>query len=57
MKKTQQFAVILEKEEQGCVAVCPELDIASKGKTLMSHGTIFSEPSSSLSNLDIPRKC
>ena len=34
MKKTQQFTVILEKEAQGYVALCPELDIASQGDSL-----------------------
>ena len=34
MKKTQQFTVILEKEGQGYVALCPELDIASQGDSI-----------------------
>lgn len=34
MKKMQQFTVILEKEEQGYVALCPDLDIASQGDSI-----------------------
>lgn len=31
---TKTFTAVLEKEEQGVVALCPELDIASQGATI-----------------------
>jgi predicted RNase H-like HicB family nuclease len=34
MEKTRQFTAILSKEEDQYVALCPELDIASQGKTV-----------------------
>lgn len=34
MKRHQQFLAIIEREGQGYVALCPELDIASQGSTL-----------------------
>lgn len=34
MTQTQQFTAIIEREETGYVALCPELDIASQGKTV-----------------------
>lgn len=34
MKRLQQFMAIIEREGQGYVALCPELDIASQGGTL-----------------------
>ena len=34
MHKLQQFTAIIEKEEKLYVALCPELDIASQGKTV-----------------------
>jgi len=34
MNKLQQFTAIIEREENLYVALCPELDIASQGKTV-----------------------
>jgi predicted RNase H-like HicB family nuclease len=34
MKKTQQLTAIIEREGNGYVALCPELDIASQGDTV-----------------------
>ena len=34
MKQLQQFTGIIEREGDGYVALCPELDIASQGHTV-----------------------
>ena len=34
MKNTQQFTAIIEKEGNGFVSLCPELDIASQGDSV-----------------------
>jgi len=34
MKNYRQFTGIIEKEENGYVSLCPELDIASQGETV-----------------------
>ncbi len=34
MKRIQQFTAIIEREGDGYVALCPELDIASQGDTV-----------------------
>ena len=34
MKSTQQFTAILEREGDGYVSLCPELDIASQGDNI-----------------------
>jgi predicted RNase H-like HicB family nuclease len=34
MKTIQQFTAIIEREEEGYVSLCPELDIASQGDTI-----------------------
>jgi len=34
MKRFQQFMAIIEREGDGYVAMCPELDIASQGGTV-----------------------
>ena len=34
MKQTKQLTVIIEREGDGYVSLCPELDIASQGDTL-----------------------
>ncbi len=31
---TRQFTAIIEREDDGYVALCPELDIASQGETI-----------------------
>jgi predicted RNase H-like HicB family nuclease len=31
---TRQFTAIIEREDDGYVALCPELDIASQGSTI-----------------------
>jgi predicted RNase H-like HicB family nuclease len=34
MKRTQKFTAIIEYENNGYVALCPELDIASQGDSV-----------------------
>jgi predicted RNase H-like HicB family nuclease len=34
MKQKRQFAAIINREENGYVSLCPELDIASQGNTV-----------------------
>jgi predicted RNase H-like HicB family nuclease len=34
MKQLQQFTGIIEREGDGYIALCPELDIASQGNTV-----------------------
>jgi predicted RNase H-like HicB family nuclease len=34
MKQTQQFTAIVEREGNGYIALCPELDIASQGDSV-----------------------
>jgi predicted RNase H-like HicB family nuclease len=34
MKKVQQFTAIIQREGDGYVSLCPELDIASQGDTV-----------------------
>lgn len=34
MKTPRQFTAIIEREDESYVALCPELDIASQGKTV-----------------------
>ena len=34
MKQVKQFTGIIEREEDGYVSLCPELDIASQGNTV-----------------------
>lgn len=34
MKRTQQFTAIIEREGDGYVSLCPELDIATQGDTV-----------------------
>ncbi len=34
MKQTRQLTAIIEREDDGYVALCPELDIASQGDTV-----------------------
>jgi predicted RNase H-like HicB family nuclease len=36
MKRTRQITAIIEREGDGYVALCPELDIASQGNTVES---------------------
>jgi len=36
MKKLQQLTAIIEREGDGYVGLCPELDIASQGETIES---------------------
>ena len=36
MKTTRQLTAIIEREDSGYVALCPELDIASQGDTVES---------------------
>ena len=34
MKRTHQLTAIIEREGNGYVSLCPELDVASQGKTI-----------------------
>ncbi|MBD2579748.1 type II toxin-antitoxin system HicB family antitoxin [Oscillatoria sp. FACHB-1406] len=34
MKQSQQFTALIEREDDGYVSLCPELDIASQGETV-----------------------
>ncbi len=34
MKQIQQFTAVIEREDDGYVSLCPELDIASQGNTV-----------------------
>ncbi len=34
MRQLRQFTAVIEREEDGFVALCPELDIASQGDTV-----------------------
>ena len=34
IKQTHQFTAVIEREEEGYVSLCPELDIASQGDTV-----------------------
>jgi predicted RNase H-like HicB family nuclease len=34
MLMTRQFTAIIEREDEGFVALCPELDVASQGDTI-----------------------
>ena len=34
MKQIQQFTALIEREEDGYVSLCPELDITSQGDTV-----------------------
>lgn len=34
MKTIQNFTALIEKEDDGFVALCPELDVASQGDTI-----------------------
>ena len=34
MKRTQHLTAIIEREGDGYVSLCPELDIASQGRTV-----------------------
>lgn len=34
MKSTRQLTAIIEREDEGYVALCPELDIASQGESV-----------------------
>ena len=39
MKSMRQLTAIIEREDDGYVALCPELDIASQGETVESART------------------
>ena len=39
MKSTRQLTAIIERENDGYVALCPELDIASQGETVETART------------------
>lgn len=34
MKRVRQFTAIMEREDDGYVSLCPELDLASQGDTV-----------------------
>ena len=43
MKNIKNFTAIIEKENDGYVALCPELDIASQGNTIEEAKANLSE--------------
>ena len=43
MKQTQQFTAIIEREGNGYVGLCPELDIASQGDMIEGARTNLRE--------------
>ena len=43
MKQTQQLTAIIEREGEGYVGLCPELDIASQGDTIEAARTNLQE--------------
>lgn len=43
MNKKYQFTAVIEREGQGYVALCPELDIASQGDTVEEARTNLKE--------------
>ena len=43
MQNIQQFTAIIEREDGQYVALCPELDIASQGKTVEEARTNLKE--------------
>ena len=40
MKHNRQLTAIIEREDDGCVSLCPELDIASQGNTVDEASTM-----------------
>jgi predicted RNase H-like HicB family nuclease len=61
MKATQRVTAIIEREDDGFVALCPELDIASEGTSieearanLIEALTLFFETASTS---EIARRC
>jgi predicted RNase H-like HicB family nuclease len=34
MQQTQRFTAIIEREDQGFVSLCPEVDVASQGSSI-----------------------
>lgn len=38
MKRTERLTAIIEREDDGFVALCPELDIASQGASIEEAG-------------------
>jgi predicted RNase H-like HicB family nuclease len=43
MKQMRQFTVIIEREADGYVSLCPELDIASQGDSVEQARTNLAE--------------
>jgi len=43
MKKTRQLTALIEREGNGYVALCPELDVASQGDTVEQARTNLKE--------------
>ena len=43
MKNIRNFTAIIEKENDGFVALCPELDVASQGNTVEEAKTNLQE--------------
>lgn len=43
MKATQQFTAVIQQEDKSFVALCPELDVASQGKTVEDARANLSE--------------
>jgi predicted RNase H-like HicB family nuclease len=38
MERTERLTAIVEREDDGFVALCPELDIASQGSSIEARG-------------------
>jgi predicted RNase H-like HicB family nuclease len=34
LSKTRQFTAVIERDDNGYLALCPELDVASQGQTI-----------------------
>jgi hypothetical protein len=47
MKTAQRLTAIIEREDDGFVALCPEFDIASEGASIEEALTLFFERASS----------
>jgi predicted RNase H-like HicB family nuclease len=43
MKQTRQLTAIIEREGDGYVALCPEIDVASQGDTIEEARSMLTE--------------
>ncbi len=56
MKQLRQVTAIIEREGNGYVSLCPELDVASQGDTIESARNNYGRPLSYFLKLQIQRK-